>query len=400
MSTVLPRNMAKNNKKRAAVSQAPEADSSKPGDKPTVSDSALTLTEHAIRAETNEAAKNKSKKGKAAKNAQEPTAKTDADATVAAGRNSDHVSPKQTACAIAELQKYLERTKKEKPQNGKSDLFADADDAHEQHDDRTNIYLKFEFKKYYSDRAVLKPRLIPLTHPYLPQHKQLRTCLFVRDNLIKTENELEELEAAKVPTLAKVLTLAQLKSIYKPYDKRYELLDEYDVFVTDDAIMPSLPSTLGKPFYHETPKSPIAIALTLPRERQLSVPTLQSLLEMALGATTYLPPVGTALSVRVGSLDRKFTTEKVLANIADVLREFPAEKLVTVGLATADLPVLPLFYTDKLYGDEDVLEAVEVSAEPESEVDVLKGALLELGDEEAVDEVIGKKHKKRKVAAA
>lgn len=392
--------MAKNNKKRAAVSQAPEADSSKPGGKPTVSDSALTLTERAIRAETNEAAKNKRVKGKAANNAQEPTAKTDADATVAAGRNSDHVSPKQTACAIAELQKYLERTKKEKPQNGKSDLFADADDAHEQHDDRTNIYLKFEFKKYYSDRAVLKPRLIPLTHPYLPQHKQLRTCLFVRDNLIKTENELEELEAAKVPTLAKVLTLAQLKSIYKPYDKRYELLDEYDVFVTDDAIMPSLPSTLGKPFYHETPKSPIAIALTLPRERQLSVPTLQSLLEMALGATTYLPPVGTALSVRVGSLDRKFTTEKLLANIADVLREFPAEKLVTVGLATADLPVLPLFYTDKLYGDEDVLEAVEVSAEPESEVDVLKGALLELGDEEAVDEVIGKKHKKRKVAAA
>ena len=57
MSTVLPPNMAKNNKKRAAVSQAPEADSSKPGDKPTVSDSALTLTEHAIRAETNEAAK-------------------------------------------------------------------------------------------------------------------------------------------------------------------------------------------------------------------------------------------------------------------------------------------------------------------------------------------------------
>ena len=177
MSTVLPRNMAKNNKKRAAVSQAPEADSSKPGDKPTVSDSALTLTEHAIRAETNEAAKNKSKKGKAAKNAQEPTAKTDADATVAAGRNSDHVSPKQTACAIAELQKYLERTKKEKPQNGKSDLFADADDAHEQHDDRTNIYLKFEFKKYYSDRAEIEKALLRA-----PNRESLKAMLDALDS--------------------------------------------------------------------------------------------------------------------------------------------------------------------------------------------------------------------------
>ncbi|WPK25606.1 hypothetical protein PUMCH_002927 [Australozyma saopauloensis] len=312
-----------------------------------------------------------------------------------------YVSKKQATKAIDELKKYLERSKAEAPKNGKSDIFEDADE--EDHDDNTNLYLKFDFKKYFSDRAVLKPKLIALSHPYMSKGLDFKTCLFVRDNLIQNDEDLEKLESAEVPTLKKVLTLSQLKTIYKTYEKRFELLDEYDLFVADDAVFSSIPNTLGKTFYDQTSKFPRVVRLTSTKNpKVLSTTTLLNHIQKALSSSAYLPPVGTELTIRVGSLDSKFTTEQLLANIQDVLKEFPEKDLVTVGLATTQLPTLPLFYTDKIYGDQDVLENVKETEVEEEEDDAYTKALLELADEETVAEVLGKKfresRKRRKLA--
>lgn len=311
-------------------------------------------------------------------------------------KGSEYVSKKQALKAIDELKKFLERSKTEKPKSDKKDLFEDADDVPEEHDEKTNLYVKFEFKKYFSNRAVLKPKLIKLTKPYLKENKELKTCLFIRDGMVQTEADLDKIESANIPTLKKILTLKQLKTIYKTYEKRYELLDEYDVFVTDDSILSSLPNTLGKPFYHETPKSPVAVRVAFNKTpKELSIPTLLNQIEKVLNSTAYLPPVGVELTLRVGSLDSKFTAEELYSNIEDVLQQFPKESLITVGLKTTKLPILPLFYTDKLYSEEDVLENVKEDEDAEAdEDDAYTKALLELADEETVASVLGKKYKK------
>lgn len=334
-------------------------------------------------------------KRKATKQKAEEATKA-APAEIPSTDNSEYVSKKQVLKAVDELKKYLERSKAEEPKSDKKDLFEDADDASEDHDEKTNLYVKFEFKKYVSNRAVLKPKLIQLTKPYLKEKKDLKTCLFIRDGLVQSEAELSKIESAEIPTLEKILTLKQLKSIYKTYEKRYELLSEYDVFVTDDSIMPSLPNTLGKPFYDKTPKSPVAVRVTLTKApKELSIPTLLNQIEKVLNSTAYLPPVGFELTLRVGSLDSKFTTEDLIANIYDVLKQFPKQEVVTVGLKTTQLPTLPLFYTDKLYSDEDVLENVKETEDAEdAEDDAYTKALLELADEETVASVLGKKYKK------
>lgn len=335
----------------------------------------------------------KAKKQKAAKAAVSTPESKQIEKIETEQNTSGYITNSQATRAIDELKKYLERTKETGSSNGKSDLFEDADDAEEDQDERTNLYLKFEFKKYFSNRAILKPVHITLTKPFLARSNSWKTCLFIRDDLIKTEEDLAKIEAANLPTLKKILTLTQLKTIYKTYEKREELLAEYDSFVTDDAILSSLPNTLGKPFYHDTPKSPIAIRVTSTKARsELSLVTLGNQLKKVLEGTTFLPPVGVELSVRVGSLDQTFTTEELLSNIQDVAKHFSADLLVTVGLATTALPILPLFYTKKLYSAEDVAENV-TEENVEDEDDAYTKALLELADEETVGDVLGKKFK-------
>lgn len=340
--------------------------------------------------------KRNSKSPRNTKSAQAPTSPKVKEHPVSSQKEFGYISKSQTEKAIEELRNYLERSKADaltKSGSGKSDLFETADDAGEEQDGNTNLYVKFQFKKYLSSRAVLKPKLIALSNPYLTQQKDLKTCMFIRDGMIKNEDNLIQLESAGIPTLLKVLTLNQLKTIYRPYEKRYQLLDEYDVFITDDAILSSLPSTLGKPFYNATPKSPVAVRVTSKEKpRELCTTTLESLVNQVLRSTAYLPPFGIELTVRVGSLDSKFTTEQLLANIHDVLQQFSEKVLVTAGLATTQLPVLPLFYTDKLYSDEDILENVK-QIEQDQEDDAYTKALLELADEDSVADVLGKKFK-------
>lgn len=325
-------------------------------------------------------------KASAPQNENEPIEKLEAE-------QNSYIANSQATKAIDELRKYLERTQETKPSSSdKKDLFEDADEVEEDAEERANLYLKFEFKKYFSNRAVLKPVHIALTKPFLGRSNNWRTCLFIRDDLIKSEEDLEKIVAANIPTLKKILTLTQLKKIYKTYEKREELLEEYDSFVTDDAILSSLPNTLGKPFYHNTPKSPIAIRVTSTKARnELSLVTLGNQLKKVLDGTTFLPPVGVELSVRVGSLDQTFTTEELLSNIQDVAKHFSADLLVTVGLSTTELPILPLFYTKKLYSDEDVAENVTEEKVDVDADDAYTRALLELADEETVGDVLGKK---------
>lgn len=293
-----------------------------------------------------------------------------------------YVSESQASKALSELKKFLERQSEEK--NEKAQLFDDDDDVN------GDLYVQFQTKKYYSEKPEFKPRLIELSKPFYRENEELKTCLFLRDHFITTDSKLEEVELADIPTLKKILTLTQLKTIYQTFEKRRELYSEYDLFLVDDALLSSMPLVLGKTFYlNETGKFPVNVRVTSTKApKELSLVTLGNQVNKVLSSTAFLPPVGTEITIKIGNFSQ-LSDRELLGNLHAVLKVFDQELLVTVGVKTSESPVLPLFYTDKIYGDADVLENVPEAVEEEQDDDTYTKALLELGDEQSVAKALG-----------
>lgn len=305
-----------------------------------------------------------------------------------------YVSTSQASKAIGELQKYLDR-QAEAESTGKSNLFDGEDN-----DETRDLFVEFQTKKYISEKPEFKPRLIELSKPFHRENEELKTCLFIRDHFITSTEELEKVEQADIPTLAKILTLTQLKTIYQTFEKRRQLYDEYDLFVVDDALLSSMPQVLGKTFYqNKVHKFPVPVRVASTKSpKELSLVTLNNQVNKVLSSAAYLPRVGTSVTVKIGGLSSNFSEPELLENLLTVLKAFDEDKLVTVGLKTLNSPVLPLFYTDKIYADSDVLENVPAAEDDEEveEEDAFTKGLLELGDEESVAKALGQELRKVK----
>ena len=115
-----------------------------------------------------------------------------------------------------------------------------------------------------------------------------------------------------------------------------------------------------------------------------------------------MPPQGTTVSIKIGYINDDFTLDDLNKNINAVASSFDLNTIKSIMLKTPNSPALPLYYTDKLYDEGDIL--VETKKEETSNGDELSAfekGLLELGDAETVAKIIGKKlgEKKRKIVA-
>lgn len=338
-------------------------------------------TKPVAKKEVSSSAKGKGKKP--AKDAKVAAPKSAKLAKSQPSKDFGYVSKKQAAKALSELQKYVERVSGTAT-DGKSDLFADEDS-----DESKNLFVEVVAKKYFTSKAEFKPRLIELTKPFYRESEALKTCLFLRDHFITSEEQLQQVENADIPTLAKILTLSELKTVYQTFEKRRELYKEYDLFVVDDALLSSMPQVLGKTFYmNQANKFPVNVRVASTKApKELSLVTLSNQVNKVLSSTAYLPPAGTTVTVQIGNLSSP--EQDLLANLNDVLKSFEADLLVTVGVRTTQSPVLPLFYTDRIYDDSDVLENAPEKKVEEDKEDAFAKALLELGDEESVAKALG-----------
>lgn len=320
----------------------------------------------------------------AAKPAKKQADSSDSTTTTTTTTTTSSIVPAAAASqAIAQLIKFAQRenTSSEKP-----GLFED--DAESQ-----NLYLQIAAKKYYSSKPNFKPKVIRLSHP-IQDKDSIKTCLIVRDLLITTNEQLEKIEAENLPTLKQIVLLKQLKTEYKPYEKRRQLYSEYDLFLVDDALMNTLPTVLGKVFYGSNTKIPLPVRVTsATNPKEVSVVTISNQLNKCLESTYYLPPVGVNVSVKFGSIE--IEPKELVQNLNDVLALFDKEALKSVSVKTEQSPSLPLFYTDSLYSEEDVLEEEESKAKKASTDEVklstFEKGLLELGDVDEVAKLIGKK---------
>lgn len=307
--------------------------------------------------------------------------------------SSSIVSEKVLEKAVSELKKFNERQREAKENNDDDKKLQLFDNDQE---DEESFYLTIESKKFFSSKPQFKPKSIKLTKSI--NSESITTCLIIRDDFIKTDEMLENLENEIDLKINEFIPLKIIKNEYKNFEKRREFHSKFDFFLVDESILNIMPNSLGKIFY-ESNKFPIPIRITsLGNPKELSLVTLKNQVNKALSSTSYLPPIGTNISVKIGFIN--YDTKDLIDNINDVIKSLNINDIKSIHLKSTTSPALPLFYTDKLYSDEDVAEEEEPKEEEETEgkLTAFEQGLLELGDSEVVAKVLGKKlgEKKKK----
>lgn len=178
-----------------------------------------------------------------------------------------------------------------------------------------------------------------------------------------------------------------MKTKYKTFESRRQLLSEHDVFLADDRIIMRLVETLGKVFYKSS-KRPIPIRIAeiekvngkrvksegkkkAPQDEKYAAVASPAVvakeIEKTLNcAAVHLAP-STTSAVRVGSSN--FSSEQLVENVEAVVQGM-ADKYVTKGwrnikavhIKGANTMAMPIWLANELWvEDEDVREAEEVA---------------------------------------
>lgn len=286
--------------------------------------------------------------------------------------------------AVSALSKW---NKEKSESSSKKDLFEDDDND-------IPVYLQVTSKKFMADSKLIKPRMLQLPHP-IYDLDDVRVCIFVKDDLFDEESlaKIEILKEDKLKNLASIVTVKDLKTKYHPYEARRRLLSEFDVFLTDASVANMIPKLLGKIFFG-SPKFPLTITIT--NDKKLSIDKLISSFNMALNSVGYMLPMGTNMSFKLGMLGQDIGNlkENIVA-IAKFLEKFPIRVL---QLKLKSSPSLPIYVTDKVYSENDIIDPTESTEQPNKkssediELSMYAEGLKELGiDEEEAKLIFGKK---------
>ncbi|CDK28437.1 unnamed protein product [Kuraishia capsulata CBS 1993] len=279
--------------------------------------------------------------------------------------------------AISELEKFSEKSKQDSEK--KSQLFEDDGEA---------LFLQVTNLKFFADKVSLKPKSITVPHP-LHNLEDFKVCLFVKDDLIDSET-LEQIEAANISHLDKIISAKELKGEYKSYDARRKLVSEYDVFLSDDSLVTVLPKLLGKIFYSNARTTPIPIRLRT--GKKLSITTLKNQVEKVGTQIVYVPPMGVNVVIKVGDLSSGLP--KLFENVKAIAEHFQNQQIRSLSLKVQSSPSLPIYYAKKLYTEEDIKKTVDEESKPQASVSDFDKGLLELAvDEAAAAKFISKKRK-------
>ncbi|KAK4631950.1 Putative ribosome biogenesis protein [Fulvia fulva] len=329
--------------------------------------------------------------------------------TVASGTISK-LDTKQTLKASTALLRKIQTDEASSKETSKANLLEDADG--DEPEDETPVWMVLTTKKHIADKKRLKPGKIVLPHPYLDaEQENLKICLITADPQRKYKDLISEpgfpLELGK--RIGRVIGMEKLKSKYKSYESKRQLLGEYDVFLADDRVITYLPTVLGKTFYKSGTKRPIPITLEGKRQtvdeqgnkrRRLAeggskvtkdeVKPKDAAHEITrtLGCTLVHLAPSTTTAVKVGIASQ--TPEQIQANVEAVMdamveRYVPQKwkNIRAVHIKGPDTAALPIYLTDELWADEqDVLEEA-----PKANVGKKRkrGALTEASENEVLE---------------
>jgi|SaaInlStandDraft_5_1057022.scaffolds.fasta_scaffold51473_2 ribosome biogenesis protein UTP30 len=171
-------------------------------------------------------------------------------------------------------------------------------------------------------------------------------CLFVKDKDSATLRE--RFEKTPVNGLSKVIGLQKLRTDYNRFQDKKKLCSSYDLFLTDDSILPMMTKALGKEFFKKK-KQPAAVRLT--------VKSLRKEIRRARDATYMFLGYGTCISIRAARTS--FSEDEIVDNIMSVV-EHASEKIpkkwkniASILIKTPQSIALPVY--NKLVDPEDTI---------------------------------------------
>lgn len=221
------------------------------------------------------------------------------------------VSLAQVEKACSALSAHRQRSRTNAGGNGASnDLPLDGEDDEEGDGARSNasdvVWMQITIKAL-NVNAPAKPIRLPTPYPiYAPSSS---ICLITADPQRTYKDLMVE---QKLTQVKRVVGVTKLKGKFAPYEARRQLMNDHDLFLADDRIIPMLPKLLGKKWMNER-KSPIPVQLTKTKDGKV-----RKEVESALASTFYHRNKGTCASVRLGTLQH-LTSEQLAENVAAAL---------------------------------------------------------------------------------
>jgi len=200
--------------------------------------------------------------------------------------------------------------------------------------------------------AEKKPRKIALPHTY---HSTSDICLISKEPGKTVKAKLEE---QGVTSITKVISLTKLRTNYKTYALKRELLASYDMFLCDDRVYHFAVKSLGKQFF-KARKEPFPIRLTYKDWKSEIAKSLNSsLLRLGNGPCT---------TVKVGNIQEqseKELTENVVHLMKMIGSKIPGSwnNVKSFHLKTTTSVALPVYQSSPLVDMPMEMMAVEASA--------------------------------------
>lgn len=341
--------------------------------------------------------------------------------TVTDSASPTQMNPDQTLrAATALLRKIQIDTVAKRAAAEKTNLLADTDEEPE-----TPVWLVLTTKKHIVDKKRLKPGKIVLPHPYLDTNSdKLRVCLITTDPQRKYKDLIAEpsFPLALGQRIQRVIGIEKLKTKYKQYESRRQLLGEYDVFLADDRIITYLPQVLGKVFYKGGSKRPIPVSLEGKRQNldeqgnkrrklaeggskvvkaEVKPADAAKEIERALGSSLVhlAPSTTTAVKVGIASMEPKQLQDNVEAVVRGLVEKYVPQQwsnVKSIHIKGPETAALPIWLTEELWADEqDVLdEPVPIKEKSKTRK---RGALTEAAGPDGVIEVPGPDGKMRRL---
>lgn len=107
---------------------------------------------------------------------------------------------------------------------------------------------------------------------------------------------------------SQIIGISQLKKKYESFESKRNLCDQYDIFLADNRILPSLPKLIGKKFFGKK-KQPIPVDVRgSDWGRQV---------DRALSGTYMVPPQGSCINIKVALSSQ--APESIVENVEEAL---------------------------------------------------------------------------------
>lgn len=201
-----------------------------------------------------------------------------------------------------------------------------------------------------------KQKPIPISIPHtLYGRDGVSICLFTKDPQSAFD---EYLENNPVKNVKKVVSLKTLRTDYKSFQHRRELLNQFDFFFADDRITPLLPALLGAKFY-DSKRQPPAVQIDKGFKKNLTKARDSTYLHISKGPL---------VNVKVGHSDftKAQLVENIVAAISNIVDRIPRKwkNVQSIFIKTTNSASLPV-YTALPVATDFVKDVEEKKAEEE-----------------------------------